>query len=532
MAPSRNTTTWPNRGVPLGPWANAIAHMDAWVAGDEDGKPYVEHHLVNELSVFAASDSELVRGKVGVTANIPARFQEFQVTASTPATNQIRNRASRRESLLSKRRAENPQPKLWQKFETPRYGTGRSVRFGDLDGDGRVEMLLAQNIPRVRGDGFDQISCVTAVTLEGRVLWQSGRPDPRNGLLTNDLPFQIHDIDGDEHNEVVLVKDFKLQVWEDGSGKLKQWVWMPKMPSSSSPGPYEFENGDAIAFLNLSGNEQRREILVKDRYHNFWIFNQRLELLWQGQGQTGHFPYPFDMDGDGRDEFLIGYSLWDHSGHRLWSHDDDLKDHADAVVMGNFSGDPHAEWQAYASGSDEGFLVFDQHGQILKQVRVGHAQSMSVGKFRPAAPGLQLMTSNFWKNPGIVTPFDHDGNILAQDEPIHSASPLMPVNWWGDGQELALLSGNAVEGGMIDGDLQRAVLFPNDGHPDLCAYAIDVVGDERDEVILWDQKRAWIYTQDRSFTGDRIYAPVRNPRYNESNYRTCVSTPRWLSHAR
>jgi len=57
-----------------------------------------------------------------------------------------------------------------------------------------------------------------------------------------------------------------------------------------------------------------------------------------------------------------------------------------------------------------------------------------------------------------------------------------------------------------------------------------VVGDERDEVILWDQERVWIYTQDRPFAGERIYAPVRNPRYDESNYRTRVSTPRWLAH--
>src|SRR5262249_50685014 len=34
----------PHRGVPLGPWANAICHVDAWAAGEEDGKPYVEMH--------------------------------------------------------------------------------------------------------------------------------------------------------------------------------------------------------------------------------------------------------------------------------------------------------------------------------------------------------------------------------------------------------------------------------------------------------------------------------------------------------
>src|SRR5262245_46414980 len=35
----------PHRGTPLGPWANAICHMDAWQAGEEDGKSFVEQHL-------------------------------------------------------------------------------------------------------------------------------------------------------------------------------------------------------------------------------------------------------------------------------------------------------------------------------------------------------------------------------------------------------------------------------------------------------------------------------------------------------
>jgi rhamnogalacturonan endolyase len=625
-----------NRGVPLGSWANAIAHMDAWVVADEDGKPYVEQHLVNDLAaitnpillagdpewndcsvevkvkplsladmsgivfryhtnrhyyLFAltegkyarlvvrlplentyriaewrelgrrefpyeckkfyalkvenagarirayvdgqmlleVSDEELMKGKAGLTANIPARFQDFGVTASPQTRTQIANRVRSRDQELAQLRAENPQPKLWKKFSTPKFGAGRSARFGDLDGDGQLDMLIAQNIPRVSGDGHDHISCLTAVTLDGTVLWQSGRADPRNGLLTNDVPFQIHDVDGDGRNEVVLIRDFKLQILEGISGNLKRWAWMPAaLPAAGgSKPPYQFENGDAIAFVNVSGAKDRRDILVKDRYRNFWIFNNALELLWKGQGQTGHFPYPFDIDGDGHDEILLGYALWDHTGRQLWSHDDELRDHADAVFLGTFSGDPKAEPRAYACGSDEGLLIFGKDGKVLNHVRIGHAQSASIGKYRPDLPGLQYLTVNFWRNPGIVTLFDSDGNILAQEEPIHSGSPLLPVNWRGDGQEFALLSGNVREGGMIDGNLRRVVMFPDDGHPDLCAYVADVTGDPRDEVILWDQERVWIYTQDRPFTGKQIYSPLRSPHYNESNYRTQVSFPGW-----
>ena len=157
-------------------------------------------------------------------------------------------------------------------------------------------------------------------------------------------------------------------------------------------------------------------------------------------------------------------------------------------------------------------------------------QSPAAGKFRMDILGLQYFSVNFWKSPGIVTLFDWDGNILAQDEPIHSGSPMLPVNWRGDGQEFVLLSGNTKEGGMIDGNLRRVVMFPEDGHPDLAAAVLNLTGDPRDEIVLWDEKRVWIYTQDRAFTGARIYAPVRNPDYNESNYRTSVSLPAWMEN--
>jgi rhamnogalacturonan endolyase len=623
----------PHRGVPLGPWANAICHLDAWAVGEEDGRAYLEQHTVNDQSrlmnpifltgdpewadytvevgvrplslddmagvvfryhtnrhyylfaltggnrarlavrlpleqvfrvadwrelgtaefaydstryyhlrvenegskirasidgklILTADDGELLRGKAGVTANVPARFQDFHVAAPDLVEARIQERVARREKELVELRSKNPVPKLWKQFATPRFGAGRNVRFGDLDGDGMPEMLFAQNIPRI-GDNFIQISCMTAVTLDGKVLWQLGRPDPRNGLLTADTPFQVHDLDGDGRNEVVLVKDFKLQVLEGGTGKPRTSVSMPQALPDNGKKPFALANGDSLAFLNLSGRPGRRELVVKDRYSNFWVFDNCLERLWQGQGQTGHYPYPFDLDGDGRDELAIGYALWDHQGRQVWSRDAELHDHADGIAVGTFGGDPAAEPRIYAWGSDEGFLMFDRRGTILKHVRIGHAQTASVGKYLPDRPGLQLMCINFWKNPGIVSLFDHDGNLLEQQEPVHSGSPMLPVNWRGDGQEFVLLSGNTREGGMIDGMMRRVVRFPDDGHPDLAAYVANLTGDARDEVILWDQERVWIYTQDRPYTGDRIYAPVRNADYNESNYRTVVSRPGW-----
>ena len=56
---------------------------------------------------------------------------------------------------------------------------------------------------------------------------------------------------------------------------------------------------------------------------------------------------------------------------------------------------------------------------------------------------------------GLEVPEGSGGvSLLAQEEPVHHASPLAPVNWRGDGQEFALLSGNVREGGMLDGQLR------------------------------------------------------------------------------
>jgi rhamnogalacturonan endolyase len=624
----------PHRGVATFPWYNPITHNDSWVAGDEDGKTYLEQHLphdqperwqplfvtgdslwtsytvsakVRPLSlaesagivfryhtnrhyyaftisggrkarlalklpveqkirvvdwkelgaaevsydikqyhelkvendgpkmrayfdgklVIEASDGDILGGRAGITANIPTRFTDFVVSAPEAVARQIRSSIAAREKDLAALRAANPQPKLWKKFDTPKWGAGRNVRFGDLDGDGRLDMLIAQNIPKVRGDAFDHISCMTAVNLDGKVLWQIGRPDPRNTLLTNDTPFQIHDFDGDGKNEVVMVKDFQIQVLEGATGKALKRAWMPPAPAENRERPYELNSGDSMIFLNLSGKKIRQELLLKDRYNTFWVFDNDLKLQWSGAGQTGHYPFPYDFDGDGKDEFVIGFALWNATGKPVWSHDAQMKDHTDAISAGNYTGDPQAQPRVYSCGSDEGLVMISADGKIMKQARIGHAQTQSVARYRPVAPGLQIMTANFWRNTGIVTLFDADANILAQEELIPGSSHLQPVNWRGDGQEFAMLSANVREGGMIDGQLRRVVMFPDDGHPDLAYQVLDVTGDERDEIIVWNADSVWIYTQDRPFNGRRIYKPIRNPLYNDSNYRATVSLPGW-----
>jgi hypothetical protein len=71
-------------------------------------------------------DGELAAGIAGLTANAPARFRAFRVTASAATAADLRERVERRNQELDRLRAGNPTPRLWQTFDTPGFGAGRN----------------------------------------------------------------------------------------------------------------------------------------------------------------------------------------------------------------------------------------------------------------------------------------------------------------------------------------------------------------------------------------------------------------------
>ena len=80
---------------------------------------------------------------------MPARFQAVpRDRRGRPAAADRSARIDARERELERLRAANPRPQLWRTFDTPGFGAGRNVRFGDLDGDGQIDMLIAQNMSR------------------------------------------------------------------------------------------------------------------------------------------------------------------------------------------------------------------------------------------------------------------------------------------------------------------------------------------------------------------------------------------------
>jgi rhamnogalacturonan endolyase len=485
--------------------------------------------VLNGEIVLEATDTTYPKGKIGLTANVPTKF--FAVKVTTTKQKKDGYEAARRafEDEQKKLRAANPKPVLWKKIKTEGFGVGRNLRFGDLNGDGVIDVLIGQVIHHGPKDRNSELSCLTAMTFDGERLWQIGRPDPWKTHLTNDVGFQIHDIDRDGKNEVIYCMNFEIVVADGTTGKIKY-----KAPTPLTPGgrPYkEVYNifprilGDCIYFCDLSGKGYDGDIIVKDRYRYLWAFNDKLELLWQGECNTGHYPFAYDVDGDGKDELMMGYTLFDDNGEKLWTLDETLTDHADGVAILKFQ--PESDLRLLCAASDEGIFFTDMKGNILKHHYLGHVQNPAVANFRDDLPGLETVTINFWRNQGIIHYFDADGNLYYSFEPNQYGSMCLPINWTGLSEEFFVHNANVDEGGMYDGRGRKVVEFPDDGHPDMCNAVLDVTGDCRDEVVVWDPKEIWIYTQDDNPRKGKLYKPIRNVLYNYSNYQATVSLPGW-----
>lgn len=361
--------------------------------------------------------------------------------------------------------------------------------LGDLNGDGRMELLLVQ--PDNRQDVRyipHQVQCLTAYDLDGRRLWQTGRPDPAAGKPGSDYPAQIADIDGDGRLEVLCVMDGRLLVLDGADGSVKA--------SSELPDP---QAHDCIIIANLSGGEYAADLILKDRYHRMWALDRQFRLLWKHEGNPGHYPWVYDLDGDGRDEVMAGYDLLDHDGRLLWRCRD-LTDHADCIWVGDVNGD--GEPEIVIGGSVT--VMYDRHGRELwRYAGSVESQHIALGRFRPELPGLQvagldrLVREDDGK--GLVGKdamflLDCEGRELWKEDRqtagwLTIIEPLQ--RWTADAADyiLAYRRGGGIYPSLYDGDMNVAASFDADGY---AAHA-DLTGAGIEQVIIYDDVQAVIY---------------------------------------
>ena len=501
---------------------------------DCDGR--IAKVYVDDQELFRVEDDLVARGgKVGITADCPSRFADFKVCVSEKTKQEIDVAELAVKETETEEMKKHPKMKLWKKIDLKNFGTSRQIRFGHLTGTDEWYVVLAQMQKRVSRDAYGFISCLTAIDLEGNVLWQLGEPSDKTeelGKVSADMAFQVYDIDGDGRDEVIVGWDFEIRILDGRTGNIKKSAKTPFSDDDDADligvpyQTYAFEriNPDGIRICNFRGKERPADILIKDRYCRIYALDEDLNMMWKFKSptNTGHCPLPIDIDGDGKDELLVGYKLLDSDGQMLWSYPIS-EDHTDEIVAGKWmSGEDEGHF-ACVSGT-EGFFIGDFYGNIVARDMIGHAQRVSIANYCPEREGREIVVTNYWGHQGVIFLYDCYGNQIWEMENEMNGNILAPVNWDGDGTELILTNADAKKGGLLNGRGVRAVEFPDDGHPVLCCESLDLTGDERNELVVWDYHSMYIYTQD-DCPKEQTYHPVQFPIYNASNYRGEYSYP-------
>jgi len=383
------------------------------------------------------------------------------------------------------------------------YG-GQWVVAGDVDNDGRVEIVSAENVNK---DDVHYTSTAVAQELNGSVLWRWGNPAIGRKIWHHDVACQIHDWDGDGLNEVVLCTKGFLVELDGATGREQRRIDIAD------------DATDCLVFCNLSGGRRPSDVLVKNRYHQIWAYDHAGTLLWTvkdpGGYRTAHQPRPIDIDGDGRDEIMAGYAMLNADGSVRWvcksRKVDQARGHLDCCRVVRRGDSPEDFRMVLTCCGANNVALVDGTGRVLWEVAGHHFESVDVGRVFPDVGGRQLVVDidhqPLGKSPLWV--LDEKGTLLGRIVTDYSRHHCL-LDWTGDGVDEILVAHNgciydhhgrrigvlAVPGGGLAGKSkgERSMLIG------------DVTGDGVRDMMMATPEKVYIYVNRK---GQKSKGPVR-----------------------
>lgn len=383
---------------------------------------------------------------------------------------------------------------LLQQF---RYDLGKGCRMwlGDLNGDGIMEIVMVQP-----DTGFDDryyphsVVCAAAYDLEGKKLWQIGEPDPRVEGSGSDIPAQIYDIDHDGNNEFLCVMKDEMCIFDGRTGELKE----------KHPLPNEHAH-DCIMIADLEGRGYPQNILLKDRYEQLWALDTEFRVMWTFQGNIGHYPWAYDLNGDGRDEVIAGYHVLDGDGKELWTID--MEDHADCIWVCDLKQDRKPV--VVVGGSDT--TAYSADGTLLwRFTGTVESQNIAPGNLIPEHRGTEIAGLDRIARTDIIGPggnilpapagkdgvfvIDSDANCLfKEDRQVSGWKTIVTTIHKFDrsAQDYILAYRRSdTAGGVYDSNMDAVFEFPFEGH----VMWTDLTGDGLSQLLLYDNEKIAIFS--------------------------------------
>ena len=396
---------------------------------------------------------------------------------------------SKRLSIVKERYYFSMETHLLKRIDTAVCGKGCRMWLGDIDGDGRMEIVMVQP-----DGGFDDrfyphsVQCATAFDLEGELLWRIGTPDPEVTGSGSDIPAQIYDIDNDGSNEFICCMKDGLYIFNGRTGKLK----------SKHPLPDEHAH-DCIVIADLEGRGYPQNIILKDRYHKLWALDTNFKVMWTFDGNIGHYPWPYDLDGDGRDELIAGYNVLSGDGDVLWRID--MEDHADCIWVADLDQDPADGPNVIVGGADTTAYTWD--GKLIwRYTDTVESQNIAPGNFCPNEKGTEIggldrivRTGENGKDGVFLINYKAE-TLFKEDRKIPGWSSIATTihNFDGTGcDHLLVYKRGGMPSAIYDGYMNKVFEFPFEGQ----VMWTDLIGDGQPQVLIYDDEKIEIYSANR-----------------------------------
>ncbi|MDY0165126.1 MAG: hypothetical protein RBS80_01195 [Thermoguttaceae bacterium] len=502
----------------------------------EEGGAYVQWRLLKDDPDGVAFSVYRVTGD-----GEPVKLNDKPVTATTdfidataeqdgehayfvrPITGDREGEPSERFSLPSRREGT---PYLSIKLRNPET-TFQKVGIADLNGDGRYDFVI--KTPNTNIDPWYRYwrPSKTTYTLEaylsdGTFLWSRDLGwNIEAGIWYS--PYIVYDFDGDGRAEVTVKTapmdvDHRdtdpggdpgreylagrvrkgpeyLSILDGMTGEEKARVdWPSREGFGEDDRNYNFASRNQMGIAYLDGKTPCLLVargtytimkLVAYQYHEgqlkeLWSWDSREEPDGRYHGQGAHFMHSADVDGDGRDEVILGSCVIDDNGQGLWSTG---LGHPDHCYVGNI--DPTRPGLEIYYGIERrqprngACLVDARTGEVLwgldKLTHHVHGAGL-VADIDPAHVGQECYSGEHPEVPTKDARWLHSaqGKLIA-DETQWNVGLSPRAVYWDDTPQRTLLVGR-----RLFNYPDRTLAADIEGHQ--AAWA-DIVGDWREEII-------------------------------------------------
>lgn len=381
-------------------------------------------------------------------------------------------------------------------FDIHSAGCGTSIRLGDIDGDGRMEIILAKPASVSDPRYFShKVAAVTAYSIDGGMLWQVGDPSGDEKATDIDLPIQVYDIDKDGKNEVIVVMNENLLILDGKTSEVKKQITLP-----------DKNIGGTILIADLEGTGYAQNIILKNKHSHIWALDVNLNVLWDAEGNVGLAPIAYDLNGDGRDEIIAGYNVFSNKGELLWKID--YPYHANSALVECIYNDDEPIVLVYGPV----IRAYTQDGEFLWEIPEP-AKNIVVGKFRDNIDALDILVLD------SMSMFDNRGNFLYQkNETVYLPTPVSNFDESGK----LYIAGHKQEDvvtTIYDGYMRGVYTLPTFGN----IFCGDLLGDGITQIIIYNDEILEIYSETETDFSEpaRPYSrPQSKQYYNVSIYNT------------